>query len=176
MDDMGSRSRIGRTADWDINLAEGQQAELWVLDVLNTLKKGGTEIEVKRDYRTTDTKRHYIELEQLKSSGWVPSGLSVTKAKIWFVVFGDYPGGMFFETEWLRRAVKLAAMNPRSRCSCTDKKTNRQTRGIAVEFKDLMLTADPDYDSWKDAEASFGEAYEAIRERVKGGGPGWKPK
>jgi hypothetical protein len=176
MGNMGDRSRIGRKADWDINLAEGAQAELWVFDILKSLKQGSAELEVKCDYRTTDTKRHYVELEQLKSSGWVPSGLNVTKAKIWFVVFGDYPGGMFFEVEWLRRAVKLAAMNPRNRCACTYKKTNRQTRGIAVEFKDLMLTADPDYDSWKDAEASFGGAYEAIRERVKGGGPGWEPK
>lgn len=34
----------------------------------------------------------------------------------------------------------------------------------------------PEYDANKDIEGSFADAYKAVRERVKQGGPGWSPK
>lgn len=35
---------------------------------------------------------------------------------------------------------------------------------------------DPEYDSNKDVEGSFNDAYAAVRARVAQGGPGWEPK
>ncbi len=168
--------RLGRKADWDINLAEGQQAELWVLDILTSLKQGKDEIEVKRDFRTTDTGRLYIEVAQCTvAKGWVPSGLSITKAKIWFFVFGWYPGGLFVETEWLRRAVARASKHPSNWQEIGPPVYDRPTRAILVSFPHLLQTKD-DYDPGEDAWRSVAEAYAAIRERMLQGGPGWKPK
>ena len=38
------------------------------------------------------------------------------------------------------------------------------------------IEPDPDYDSAKDVEGSFNDAYAAVRERMANGGKGWEPK
>lgn len=82
------KNRKGGKADsrWDINLAEGEIAE----EELRQLFTGGITIEVKRDFRVSDTGNVAIE----QAHRGKPSGIEVTKAKVWAIVLdGPEYGG-----------------------------------------------------------------------------------
>src|SRR5208283_5225892 len=98
----------GREPKWDINLKEGAQAELWVSSVREALAGNGT-VEVKAPKPFLREQSFYVEYKcQGRDEIWRPSGISTTKASIFVFTFGGLPGGLVVETEWLKRAVKLA--------------------------------------------------------------------
>jgi hypothetical protein len=116
---------------FDIDLKRGQQAELWVVDICEMMAKRSGEIEVKCDFRWEDTGRIYIEMECRGRDGiWRPSGLAVTKAKLWAFKLGNHAGLFCFDTDWLRKAVAMAASHPNNHVEC--KYGANPTRGVTV--------------------------------------------
>jgi hypothetical protein len=126
-----------RQPDWDINLAEGAQAELWVLDVRRSLAGTGT-IEVKAPKPFLREQTFYVELECRGRDGiWRPSGINVTKAVLQFFKFGCLPGGLVVETEWLKRACRIAYQKPAARKEC--QRGSNPTHAVVVGLGDLWL-------------------------------------
>jgi hypothetical protein len=119
-----------REPNWDIDLAAGKQAELWVSSVRESLAGKGT-VEVKAPQPFLKFHSPYIEYACRGRDGkWRPSGIATTKAKLWFITFGSLPGGWVVETEWLRRAARLAFKNPSNRREETD--GANPTRAVVV--------------------------------------------
>src|SRR4029077_16473736 len=97
-----------RQPDFDIDRAKGAQAELWVMDLRKAFAEKAR-IEVKAPEPFLREKKFYVEYKCRGRDGiWRPSGLSTTKAALQFFKFGSLPGGLIVETEWLKRACKIA--------------------------------------------------------------------
>lgn len=128
-----------RQPDWDINLKEGAQAELWVVDICELLEKRNGEIEVKAPKPFLKYGSPYVEYACRSRTGeWYRSGLSTTKAKAYFFKFGLLPGGMVIETEWLKRAARLAFKDKSNWRE--EKDGSNPTKGVIVTFRHLWLT------------------------------------
>ena len=98
--------------DWDINLKQGEQAELWVNSVRDALAQKGT-VEVKAPKPFLKYHSPYVEFACRGRDGkWRKSGIAKTKAQLYFFTFGSLPGGWVIETEWLKRAARLAYRDP----------------------------------------------------------------
>lgn len=163
-----------RLSHFDIDFERGAQGELLVTDIRRMLADGSGTIEVKTDFRFVEFQRFYIERECRGRDGtWRPSGIAVTKATFWAFVLGKHPGIFIFDTDWVKRATEFAAQDERNHASC-DYGEN-PTRGVLVYLNHLMKTRE-DYDGQDDFAKGLDEAYQAIRERVAKGGPGWTPK
>jgi hypothetical protein len=98
------KAREGGKADnrFDINLAEGEIAEA----ALRNLFTGGVTIEVKRDFRVSETGNVAIE----EANRGKPSGITTTQADVWALVLDgpEYEGEVtiLIKTERLRCIVK----------------------------------------------------------------------
>jgi hypothetical protein len=135
-----SRLSCGRAPDFDIDRKNGAQAELWVLDICETMAAGKGEIEVKAPKPFLRRGSPYIEYCCKHIDGkWHPSGIATSKAKVWAITFGSLPGMLVIETEWLRRAARLA-YEKRQLLEETD--GANPTKGVFVTFKDLWDTKD----------------------------------
>jgi hypothetical protein len=127
---------------FDIDMKRGAQGELMVLDICDMLRAGSGSIEVKTDFKFAETKRFYVERECRGRDGkWRPSGINVTKAKLWAFVLGDLNGCFVVNTDWVLRATERAAADPRNLKSC-DYGEN-PTRGVLVYFNHFILTMAP---------------------------------
>jgi hypothetical protein len=143
---------------FDLDMKRGAAGELFVLDICKMLAEGSGTIEVKTDYRFTEKQRFYIEIECRGRDGkWRPSGLAVTKAKLWAIVVGKQPNDMLpmmfvFDTHWLQRAAALAAKDQRNLRTCDYGKN--PTRGVLVYINHFVRTMDPSKepppDGWAD--------------------------
>jgi hypothetical protein len=112
-EDEDERVSQGNEPNWDINRAQGAQAELWVLDLCKTLAKGTGAVEVKAPkpflrFQATKNEGPYVEYACCHDGKWRWSGIITTKAQVWFFTFGSLPGGLAVETQWLKRACKVA--------------------------------------------------------------------
>jgi hypothetical protein len=76
----------GYEPSFDIDYQVGAQGELFVADIIDSLTKGGTRVEVKRDEKVEQTGNVYLELECLKRGAYVPSGIATSKAEFWAFV------------------------------------------------------------------------------------------
>jgi hypothetical protein len=84
---------VGRFSDFDINLKEGAQAELWVLDLRRALAGNGR-VEVKAPKPFLREQSFYVEYKCRGRDGiWRPSGISTTKSDLMVFTFGKLPGG-----------------------------------------------------------------------------------
>jgi hypothetical protein len=84
--DLTARDRIARgwQPEFDIDYADGHQAELFVADVLDSMRDGSN-IEVKRDRAAVSTGNVYLEYRCRISGQWVPSGIASTTARLFSV-------------------------------------------------------------------------------------------
>ncbi|MGI8682036.1 MAG: hypothetical protein ACR2JO_07890 [Mycobacteriales bacterium] len=71
---------------WDIDLAAGQQGELFVADLIKSLASGSASVEVKTDEAVAKTGNVYVEYQCLRSGQWHDSGISATQADLWAFV------------------------------------------------------------------------------------------
>ena len=71
---------------FDLDLAVGQQGELFVANIAEMLGSGSGEVEVKTDAPIARTGNVYIEYECLRPGRYEPSGIATTEAKIWAFV------------------------------------------------------------------------------------------
>lgn len=110
LDDVGEPVVTERTVQgydprFDLDLAYGQQGELFVADIRDGLRDGT--VEVKRDGQFARTGNLYVEFECLRQGRYRPSGLTTTEAKVWVFVLGDTPACLCIATELLRAWVRL---------------------------------------------------------------------
>lgn len=129
--------------NFDIDLAEGKKCERWVEDLLRS-EPGKVEVKGPKFFLNGDAqKRFFVEYAQKPRgcSEYIPSGILTTEAKIWFFTFGDLPGGVFVETEWLYRATAHAYQNP-SNHQDGGLRGDNPTHGVLVSLHDLWLTRD----------------------------------
>lgn len=95
----------GYQPDFDIDLAVGAQAELFVANLIDSLATRGT-VEVKYDAKYLDTGNVYVEYQCMKHGVWRNSGISTTKAAFWAFVLGMDTFCFVIATDTLRDAVK----------------------------------------------------------------------
>lgn len=118
----------------------GEQAELWVSNVRDALARKGR-VETKAPKPFLREQSFYVEYKCRGRDGvWRPSGISVTKADLMMFTFGSLPGGLVVETEWLKRAVKLAWKNKLKRRECSQ--GSNPTKAVVVSLSDLWVTRD----------------------------------
>jgi hypothetical protein len=136
-------SGTGPFSDFDLNFAEGAQAEEWVRDLC-----GDPTIEVKAPklFLKPDPKYGrqlaFIEYRARSGSGtWSDSGITTTKATHWAIKFGDLPGALIVETGWLRRACRLAY--ERGQRVANEREPN-PTKGVLVGLDELWQTREVD--------------------------------
>lgn len=83
--DVADRMAAGRNPDWDIDWEVGQNGELFVVNVIQSLKDGAR-VETKTDLWALKTGNFYVEYQCRYFGEYKPSGISVTKADIWALV------------------------------------------------------------------------------------------
>ena len=135
-----------RLSHFDIDIKRGKNGELFVNDICKMMADGTGEIEVKTDHLFVETNRLFIEHECRGRDGlWRPSGLAVTKAKLWAIVLGRQnpdrmlPAIIIVETEWLRRAVAEARKHKGNLAEC--KYGENPTRGVCIYVNQIRITA-----------------------------------
>jgi len=130
------RRAEGYQPDFDVDLAYGQQAEILVLEIMESIQKGLTE--VKRDARWVDTGNVYIEYECLRGNGKeVKSGLAATKALLFGFVLADTECLIILPTATLKEYAsqllrKGHQWNPKKKNPYMAEETNgsHPTRGV----------------------------------------------
>jgi hypothetical protein len=75
----------GYVPEWDVDLEQGRQGELFIQNLIESIAAG--RIEVKTDAKSGKTGNVFIEVE---CKGW-PSGIQTSKSEYWaFVLPGDF--------------------------------------------------------------------------------------
>jgi hypothetical protein len=136
--------------DWDRDVERGSQGELYWDAIVKVIANRSAEVEVKRDSWWPITGRLYVELEaygwdrDARENRFKPSGLSITKAKLWVFVAGKHPRVSVIETDWLRRAVAEAKKFQTIHTVGQD--GDHPTRGYYVYENFLMASRDTSLD------------------------------
>lgn len=137
-----------KKSDFDLDMARGVTGELFADDIRRMLGDKSATVEVKTDSWFVHTQRFYVEREcQGRDGVWRRSGIDVTKARLWTIVWGRHPALLTIETAWLQRAMELAAKDERNRHAKCDKAGN-PTRGVYVYLGHLLKTRDPAMDDY----------------------------
>ncbi len=119
--------------DWDIDLRAGKNAERLVLDLITD-----DTLEVKHDRKARYTGKLYVETHCRRRDGWHPSGISTTKATVWFFVLETEDKMMVsLSTDALRREVARFAHSE------TREETDgsHPTRGVTVPLAAVLRAA-----------------------------------
>ena len=123
--------------NFDIDFARGKIGENLVNTFLADL--AGKTIEVKTDYRVTETGNVYVETWQYKkedASDKVQSGINITKADYYCFASPDASGFIMIKTDDLKEVIRES--NPREvRQSRINAKTNASI-GRLVKISDIM--------------------------------------
>jgi hypothetical protein len=101
-DDLSRRRQAdGYEPRFDLDLAWGEQGQLFVEDIATAISRGL--VEVKRDGRWHQTGNLYAEYKCRKVTGeWARSGIAATDATVCAFVLGDTEVALFVPTELLR--------------------------------------------------------------------------
>jgi hypothetical protein len=75
------RMAAGRNPEWDLDYEIGRNGELFVVDLVQSLKDGAR-IETKTDMHAVKTGNLYVEYSCRYFGEYKPSGISVTTAEI----------------------------------------------------------------------------------------------
>jgi len=85
MTSVAERMAAGRNPEWDIDWEIGKNGELFVIDLIQSLKDG-TRVETKTDIWAARTGNLYIEYSCRYFGEYKPSGIAVTTAEVWALV------------------------------------------------------------------------------------------
>ena len=101
-------------------------------------QKGNGQIEVKAPKPFLRERSFYVEYKCRGRNGvWRASGIATTKAKVFVFTFGSLLGGLIVETEWLRRAARLAYERGQKK-ECV--RGGNPTKAVIVSLKELWET------------------------------------
>lgn len=116
--------------DFDLDYADGRQAELIVADMRESLTSG--RVEVKRDRGFRETGNIYVEMEGFtERRGWHPTGIANPDTAATWIYELKHTGAMVvFETETLRRLVR----HPIARRS-ENPRGDHPTRGVLLPMR-----------------------------------------
>jgi hypothetical protein len=119
---------MSKLSDFDIDLANGQEGEQLVKELLT----GGKTIEVKTDLKWKNTGNLYIETIcwSHNNEDWYPSGLSATKADYWAFVLNS--GAIMVPTEVLKSVVTV-----RGRAITCNIQPN-PSKGYLIKVEDIL--------------------------------------
>lgn len=119
---------MSKLSDFDIDLANGQEGEQLVKELLT----GGKTIEVKTDLKWKNTGNLYIETIcwSHNNEEWYPSGLSATKADYWAFVLNS--GAIMVPTEVLKSVVTV-----RGRAITCNIQPN-PSKGYLIRVEDIL--------------------------------------
>lgn len=84
-DSVAERMAVGRNPEWDIDWEIGKNGELFVVDLIQSLKDGAR-VETKTDVWAATTGNLYVEYSCRYFGQYQPSGIAVTKADVWALV------------------------------------------------------------------------------------------
>jgi len=89
-----NRLADGYQPDFDIDAEFGRQGELFVLELVDSIKAGRAE--VKRDDRAFQTGKVFIETACMRAVAgggrdYVPSGIRTSQSDVWAIVLGNPP-------------------------------------------------------------------------------------
>lgn len=129
-----------REPNFDIDLEIGKQAELWVKDLRKALVEQRVEVKAPKPFLREQSA--YVEYSQLRRNGWELSGIATTTSPLYLFTFGDLPGGLVVETQWLKRAARRAYRNPKQRRECV--RGSHPTKGVVISLADLWVTRERD--------------------------------
>ncbi len=118
-----------REPRWDFDWERGRQGELFVQDVMAAIQ-AKTPVEVKRDDRTADTGRIYVEYE-CKGR---PSGIQTSQSPLWAFVLGGN-AVLFIPIDALKQLARQAWQYPRNRVECT--RGSHPTKGVTIPLADV---------------------------------------
>lgn len=117
---------------WDIDLARGQQGEMFVRRITEMLANGNGQIEVKYDAWWLKTGRLFIERECLRRGKYEPSGIITTQALIWAFVAGKHEFMVAIATDHLRRAVDYSIQRWPGNGDAKCDRGSHPTRGVYI--------------------------------------------
>lgn len=138
MSDVAERMAAGRNPDWDLDWEIGQNGELFVVDLIQSLKDGAR-VETKTDMWALRTGNFYIEYSCRHFGQYEPSGISVTTAEIWALVMATEVV-VFAPTDRLKAVARYYYVLGRKRNGAI--KGSHPTWGVLLPvstlLKDLM--------------------------------------
>lgn len=123
------RLEEGYVPQWDIDLEQGRQGELFIGHLIESFAAG--RIEVKTDAKAGKTGRVFIEME---CKGW-PSGILVSESEFWAIVLpGDF--AIIAKTS----AVRQIAETVRAQSGLVDGgvRGSHPTKGAVVQLYRLL--------------------------------------
>jgi hypothetical protein len=123
------RRAIGYEPDFDIDMAVGAQAELFVANMMESLGVRGS-VEVKYDAQYLNTGNVYLEYQCLRKGKWKPSGIASTKADFWAFVLGMDTFCFFIATETLKEAGRERWKYPKARVGLD--RGSHPTKGVIL--------------------------------------------
>lgn len=134
---MRARDRIARgwQPDFDIDYADGHQAELFVADVLDSMRDGSS-VEVKRDRRAVETGNVFLEYRCRISGQWVPSGIASTTARLYSIAIAPTVV-VTSSVEAVRSVARKYFADERCRLECLV--GSNPTKGVVVPVTSYVL-------------------------------------
>lgn len=127
------RLAAGYEPKFDIDYDVGEQGELYVLRVIDSLKSG-ERVEVKTDEMAEKTGNVYVEYACQYRGEWKPSGIATTDAAIWSFVIGE--AVVVAQTDRLKEIARFYYQFPQHRRSC--RRGSHPTRGVTIPIVNLI--------------------------------------
>lgn len=132
------RRANGYQPDFDIDMAVGAQAEIFVANIIDSLSQRGV-VEVKYDARYQDTANIYVEYMCQRRDGWQPSGIATSKAPFWAFVLGMDTFCFVIATETLKEACRTKWKDPSHMRQLN--RGSHPTRGVILPLQWLATYA-----------------------------------
>lgn len=131
--DMPGFAHGGREPRFDISAEIGNQGELYVDSIRDSLRDGSAE--VKTDERAAVTGNCFFEYSCRLQEGWAASGIAATEAAVWVhIVAGRI--ALVIPVDLLRPVCRVARGEGRTIAGGTD--GGNPTRGVLLPFHLLL--------------------------------------
>lgn len=133
---MNDRLSAGYEPDFDIDYKAGVQGELFVQDIIESLRS--ERVEVKTDEKARETGNAYIEFACLRLGKYRASGIAITKAEWWVHVLEPQSLAVVIGVERLKILARKARADGRV-AECV--RGSHPTKGVLIPLKDLLRDA-----------------------------------
>jgi hypothetical protein len=135
MSDDDDRRKPGYQPEFDVDYKFGEQAELFIVDIIKAL---GTErVEVKHDAVFANTGNIYVEWRCLRGGIWQKSGIAATQAEFWIFVLHNPVACVVVRTAELRLAARERYRLPSHRVTCD--RGSHPTEGVKIPLLWLLM-------------------------------------